>query len=151
MTWWTWFALKSECWIDIELIHQRIRTTRSHTPCCRHCHYDFVLFHNATHYKNCLSSRVHVNTRNLHDITCTLVAPSMISGGGGGLVRVNHHPSPLKKPHFIPNWSIWHTYDNKFQLFDNVFLLSRQRHNGSCPKGHIVFLLSCECLTETWI
>ena len=72
---------------DININHQRIQTTRSHASrChhCNHCHYynvDFVLFHNVTCYIDSLFSRFHVNTTKLPNITCTLVATSMILRG----------------------------------------------------------------------
>ena len=65
---------------------QRIQTTRSHTSRCHHCQYchyctvDFVLFHNFTCYTSSRLSRVHVNSTNLLDITCILVATGVILG-----------------------------------------------------------------------
>jgi hypothetical protein len=41
-------------------------------------HISFVLFHNITCYTNSIVSRIHVDTRKLHNITCTLVATSVI-------------------------------------------------------------------------
>jgi hypothetical protein len=66
---------------DIKIIHQSIRTTCSHVSCCHHCHYcrfDFVLFHNVTCYIDSLLSRIHVNTIDLLNIMCTLVATCMM-------------------------------------------------------------------------
>ena len=37
-------------------------------------HTSFVLFHNITFYINSIVSRIHVNTKRLRNITCTLVA-----------------------------------------------------------------------------
>ena len=56
--------------LDIELIHQRMQTTRLHASHCYHHYYcrygnvDFMLFHNFTCYTNSLLSCVHVNTAN---------------------------------------------------------------------------------------
>ena len=72
---------------DIKIIQQITQTTRLHARCCYHCHYrycchychvDFVLFHNVAWYINFLFSCIHVNTTNPLNITCTLVATSMI-------------------------------------------------------------------------
>jgi hypothetical protein len=41
-------------------------------------HISFVLFHNATCYTKSIVSRIHANTTNLHNITFTLVAISVI-------------------------------------------------------------------------
>ena len=38
----------------------------------------FVLFYNVTWYTNSIVSRIHVNTTNLCNITCTLVATGVI-------------------------------------------------------------------------
>ena len=71
---------------DIKIIHQRIKTTRSHTSRCCHCNYchyynvHFVELHNVTCYTNLLLSCIHANTTKLHNITCTLVATSVILG-----------------------------------------------------------------------
>ena len=59
-----------------------IQTTRSHASCCHHCRYcsvDFVLFYDVTCYINFLLSHIHVNTIDLLNIMCTLVATGMIS------------------------------------------------------------------------
>ena len=67
--------------LTFRIIHQGVLNTRSHTWSCRHYHnVDFVLFNNATSYTTYLRSRIHVNTACLLDITCTLVATSVISG-----------------------------------------------------------------------
>ena len=56
--------------LDIELIHQRMQTTRLHASRCYHHYYcrygnvDFMLFHNFTCYTNSLLSCIHVNTAN---------------------------------------------------------------------------------------
>ena len=39
---------------------------------------NFVLFHNVTCYTNYLLSCIHVNTIELHNITCTLVTTNVI-------------------------------------------------------------------------
>jgi hypothetical protein len=68
---------------DIKLFHQRIQTTHSHTSCCHHCQYcnvDLVLFHISIRYTNSLISCIHVNTVDLLNIMCTLVAMCMILG-----------------------------------------------------------------------
>ena len=68
---------------DIQIIHQRNHTTCLYVSHCYHCHYcnvDFVLFHNVTYYTNYLLSCIHVSTITLLDVTCTLVATSMILG-----------------------------------------------------------------------
>jgi hypothetical protein len=57
------------------------QTTHSHASHCHHCCYcsvDFMLFHNITCYTNSLLSHIHVNTTNLLNSKCTLVATSMI-------------------------------------------------------------------------
>ena len=41
-------------------------------------HISFVIFHNVTFYTNFIISRIHVNTTQLHNITCTLVTTSVI-------------------------------------------------------------------------
>ena len=41
-------------------------------------HISFVLFHSVTCYINSIESRIHGNTTNLHNITCTLVATGVI-------------------------------------------------------------------------
>ena len=41
-------------------------------------HISFVLFHNVTSYTNSIVSCIHVNTTKLRNITCTLVATSVI-------------------------------------------------------------------------
>jgi hypothetical protein len=41
-------------------------------------HISFVLFHNVTFYTNYIVSRIHVNTTNLRNIMCTLVATCVI-------------------------------------------------------------------------
>ena len=69
---------------DIKRNHQIILTTLSHASHCHHCNYyhycnvDFVLFHNVTCYNTFFLSRIHVNTTKLLNITCTLVATSVI-------------------------------------------------------------------------
>ena len=66
---------------DVEITHQRIQTTRSHVSGGHHCHYcvvDFPLLHNATCYTSSLLSCIHVNVVDLLNITCTLVASSMM-------------------------------------------------------------------------
>ena len=68
---------------DIKLIHQRIQTTPPHASrchCCHYCNVDLVLFHNVPCYTNPLLSCIHVNTIYLLNITCILVATSMILG-----------------------------------------------------------------------
>ena len=68
-------------YFDNKIHHQRIQTTRSHASRCQYCHYcnvDFVLFHNVTCYTNSLLSHIHVNTVELLDVTCILIAISMI-------------------------------------------------------------------------
>ena len=68
---------------DIQMIHRRIQTARSHASRCHHCHdcnVDFVLFHNVTCYTNYLLSCIHVNTTNPLDITRTLAATCVILG-----------------------------------------------------------------------
>ena len=70
----------------IRIIHERIYTTHLHASCWRHCHYrhccnvEFVLFHNITCYTKYLLSCIRVNKVYLFNITCTLVATSMILG-----------------------------------------------------------------------
>ena len=70
--------------VDIKINHQRIQTTCLHAShChlynyCRYCNVDFVLFHNVTCYNNSLLSCIHANTTKLLNITCTLVATSVI-------------------------------------------------------------------------
>ena len=66
----------------IKIIHQRIQTTRLHTPRCHRyfCNVDFVLFHNVTHYTNSLLSHFHVNTTDLFNNICTLVAAGEVLG-----------------------------------------------------------------------
>ena len=49
-------------------------------------HISFVIFHNATWYTNVIESRIHANTVKLHNITCTLVATSVIIRSVCGLV-----------------------------------------------------------------
>ena len=73
--------------LDIKTIHQWIQTTCLHVASrCHHHHYchqcnvDFMLFHNITCYTNSLLSRIHGNIAYLLNITCTLVATSMILG-----------------------------------------------------------------------
>ena len=68
--------------IDIE-INPKIFKSHVHTHhvvmlLCHYCNVDFVLFHNVTCYINSLSSRIHVNTTQVLNITCTLVATSVI-------------------------------------------------------------------------
>ena len=69
---------------DIQVIHQRIQTTRSHASHCHgctYCHYcnlDVMLFYNVTHCTCSLFSHVHVNTTHLLNTMCTLVATCMI-------------------------------------------------------------------------
>jgi hypothetical protein len=70
---------------NIKINHQINQSTCSHASrChhCNHCHYyivDFVLFHDVTCYTNYLLSCIYVNTMKLLNITCTLVAASMIA------------------------------------------------------------------------
>ena len=47
---------------------------------CHHCNVDFVFFHNVTCYTNSLLSHIRVNTTDLLNIMCTLVAIGMILG-----------------------------------------------------------------------
>jgi hypothetical protein len=49
-------------------------TTPHHTIKMLH----FVVFHNITCYTNSIVTCIHVNTKKLHNITCTLVATSVI-------------------------------------------------------------------------
>ena len=66
---------------DIEIIHQGIQITCSHTSYHHHFHYcnvSFVSFPNVTCYTNSLLSCIHVNTTYLLNVTCTLVATCMI-------------------------------------------------------------------------
>ena len=72
-------------WVfDNNVNHRRTQITRLHASRCHHCiycHYcniDFVLFLNVTSYTASLLSCIHVNTTELLNITCTLVASSMI-------------------------------------------------------------------------
>ena len=65
---------------DIKVIHQRNQITRSHASHCHYCNVNFVLFHNVTCYTNPLLSCFQVNTTNLLNTTCTLVATCMILG-----------------------------------------------------------------------
>ena len=68
---------------DIKIIYQLTQTTRSHASHGHHCHYCqlyAVIFHNGTPYTSCLLSCIHVNTTNLLNITCTLVAISVLLG-----------------------------------------------------------------------
>jgi hypothetical protein len=65
---------------DINIIHQRIQTTRLHSSRCHYWGVDFVLFHYVTCYTNSLLSCIHVNNAYLLNITCTLVATYMILG-----------------------------------------------------------------------
>ena len=77
------------------IIHQRSKTTRSYTSCCHHCHYKHycnvgsVLFHDVTLYTNSLLSCIHVNTTNILNIMCTLVAIGMILGRLDCIVNLN--------------------------------------------------------------
>ena len=54
-------------------------TSHSHScyDCC-YCNVDFVLFPNATSHNNSLLSQIHYSTIKLLNITCTLVATSVI-------------------------------------------------------------------------
>ena len=65
---------------DIKVIHQISQTTQSHTSCCHYCNVDFMLLHNITCYTKYSLSCIHVNTTTILNITCTLVATSMILG-----------------------------------------------------------------------
>ena len=71
---------------DIKINHRRTQTTHSHASYsydCNYCDYhniDHALFHNVTCYTNPPLSHFHVNTANLLNTTCTLVATRMILG-----------------------------------------------------------------------
>ena len=63
---------------DIRRIQQRIQTPCLYARYCHYCYIDFVLFHNVAWYITFLFSCIHVNTIHPLNITCTLVATSMI-------------------------------------------------------------------------
>ena len=65
---------------DIKLIRQRIQFSPSCASCCHCCNVDFVFSHIVTCYTNPLFSCTHVNTADLLNVTCTLVATGMILG-----------------------------------------------------------------------
>ena len=67
----------------IKINHQSIQIIWLHTSRCHYCHYcnvDFMLFHNVTCYSNSLLFCIHVNTPDLLNMTCTLVATGVILG-----------------------------------------------------------------------
>ena len=64
---------------DIKIIHQRIQTTCL-SDYHHYCSIDIVLFHNVTCYINNLLSHILVNSTDLLNITCTLIAPGLIWG-----------------------------------------------------------------------
>ena len=72
---------------DININHQTIQSTCSHTSRCDHCnrcHYwinDFVLFHDITCCANFFLSHIHVNAAKFHSITWTLVATNVVLQG----------------------------------------------------------------------
>ena len=62
--------------LSMKTIHRRTQTPRSHTPHCHrrgYCKVDFLSFHNVTCYTNDVLPRIHVNTTNVLNTTCTLV------------------------------------------------------------------------------
>ena len=85
---------------DMNIIHQRIQTTRLHASCCHNCHYcnvDFVLFHNVTCYTNSLLSR----TGAIIDKWVTPI-PYIGLGGSDLILYINLECCPWKKLINIP-------------------------------------------------
>ena len=81
----------------IELIHQRIQTTRLHASRCHRCCFcsaDFV-YSIISHTTNSLLSCIHANTTDLFNIICSLVATSVVLGRLEYLIT-NTQQSPRK-------------------------------------------------------
>ena len=85
-----------------------------HCNYCHFCNVDFVLFHIVTYDANCLVSHIHINTTNLLNIMCTLIAMCMILGR---LECVTCMDDKYCFP-FECIWTFWHTkYTLKEQCF----------------------------------
>ena len=120
---------------DTKTIHEIIQPTHSHASHCHYCNVDFALFHNVTCYTICLLSSIRVNTTQLLNITCTVVARSvMIQTLECTTYFVTVEPfQSLNKIHLKPsepnNNNAWN--DDFKTMFDSWNFHASSDHNNS--------------------
>ena len=117
---------------NINIIHQTILTTSSHTSCCRHCHcchhcnVDFVVSCNVTCYTNSLVSCICANVVYLLNVNCTLVATCTILGR---LAHILEHVFRSTSPSLHPQTT--HNFNSSNIIGDESKCLLGNNFNSS--------------------